>query len=321
MPFHRLNLGCNLNKDAHTASASSVYRRRDRDKDMKSPLFFWILILIVVPLMATTISISCILMLNVANSFPVFVDTAKERFVKEEIIALSKFVGLKANLTASTTERAARDLHVLSRYTNWILFGGLNSTSDSTRFTTGIEACKLYDDLNDCPYVQKTTCDCDWNVKNWSCYSNSEETRYLRQQSFFACQSQDVDSNGDRLTTSFPDVAYSAATTAWWENTTEIPGYEIRNQPSSRNATSFARLQSASAIPVIQVLYNYDSFQDAFIAGVAIGFEADGMFFGYNGCSPPGDPILATWSSTIENGASQLRPELCPLGEYISITG
>ena len=61
-------------------------------------------------------------------------------------------------------------------------------------------------------------------------------------------------------------------------------------------------------------LYNYDTSDDKHF-GMYIGYEADGMLAGYTGC----DYSFTTfpfWMSSESNGASKLRPELCPIGKY-----
>lgn len=41
-----------------------------------------------------------------------------------------------------------------------------------------------------------------------------------------------------------------------------------------------------------------------------------GLFVANTGCENSQHSYAAFWQSTVENGAEQLRPELCPLGKY-----
>ena len=78
---------------------------------------------------------------------------------------------------------------------------------------------------------------------------------------------------------------------------------------------SIVRVKTFSSLSsVIFPLYNYDQSNGKPI-GIYIGFEQDGGLYGYAGCDD-GFSTYAFWQSTEANGASALRPELCPLNKY-----
>jgi hypothetical protein len=264
--------------------------RKDRlnKQRMASPLFFWVVVLIVTPLLITTIAISTILMVNIAQQFPDFIRDAKDEFVKQEKYALRTYVDLRAGLTAATTERAVRDLHVLTQYANWLLFGALNFSDSFTALTSGVEECKTYsDNLTECPYVQDVTCDPD--------------NRYT-QRVFYAGESHDTDVYGNRTETSYPSVSFSPDTTAWWDSISMVPGEE-KGRLAGGYETTYDRLRSASTIPVTQLLHSYEFFGQKTVLGTFVAYEADGLFLGYIGCRQPGHVGYSSWYSNVDNGA------------------
>ena len=125
----------------------------------------------------------------------------------------------------------------------------------------------------------------------------------------------DADTNGNRNSTTFPNHSYSPATTMWWSDIDQLPGSENRGSLASGYETSYDRLRVASSVPLYQVLYNYDEFKSHAL-GVFVGFEADGLFVGYNGCRLTRNAGRSRWVSSESNGAEKLRPELCPKGKY-----
>jgi hypothetical protein len=322
-PLNRANFGHNIIREVFSKAGSRgsdfLKETRNNEGRMTSPLFFWIVVLIVTPLLVTTITISCVLMVNIAQQFPDFVEEVKQEFIQEEIFALKTYVDLRANLTAVTTERSTRDLHVLTRYAGWVLFGGVDRNPETfVEMRTGAEECKVFQDLKQCPYVQEKICDCAWKDVRGNCQNYSLDTRQW-QEAFFVAESHDTDAEGDRNTTSFPDVCYSQETTAWWHDATTVPGFE-KGASASEYQTTFDRLASSSALPIWQLLYNYDVTKSKTVLGGFIAFEDDGLFAGYGGCAFPGDPGYAQWFSNVGNGAAELRPELCPLGMTLEIS-
>ena len=297
--FGRIIIADDETKSTTTRNSDFMHKNNFTDKRMTSPLFFWVVVLIVTPLLVTTVTISTILMVNIARHFPDFIDDAKDVFIREEIFALRTYVDLKASLTASTTMRAVRDLHVLSRYASWLVFGGLNFSDSHTYLTSGVEQCKAYSDqFEECPYFQELSC-------------NLADRRI--QSAFYVGESHDTNVLGNRNITSYPKVSFMPETTAWWYNVTAVPGAE-KGRLAGGYETTFDRLRSASAIPVFQLLYNYEFFGEQTVLGSFVAFEDDGLFVGYLGCEEPGHVSYSSWHSNVDNGAADLRPELCPLG-------
>ena len=93
-----------------------------------------------------------------------------------------------------------------------------------------------------------------------------------------------------------------------------MPGSE-KGAAARGHDTTYDRLRSVSAIPVLQALYNYDTTKDHALASF-VGFEADGTFMGFSGCRVAGHARGAFWVSSESNGGEVVRPELCPLGKH-----
>ena len=176
----------------------------------------------------------------------------------------------------------------------------------------------MYENLSECPYVRDQECYCAFGDTRGQCAEYSIDSRYFQQGTFqpayYSCESHDVEPDGDRYNTSYPSVSYSQSTTAWWDNFSELPGAG-ETTVDSRYETTYDRLRSASGLPVMQLLYNYDVLKKTTVLGVYVAFENDGLMFGYSGCRDPGHPSYAAWNSNVDNGAFALRPELCPLGK------
>ena len=284
---------------------------------LSSPLFQLIVLLIVFPLLLSTVTISVIVTVNVSHQIPAMINDAEQGLLDLQITALSTFARLRAGFTARTTEESIRDLHLLTRYTSWILFGGLTTSDSYPKLLTGTEACKDSTPIEECEYIkQNFVCDCDWNEHPASeCRMYDVDSRYLQLPYFFG-SSQDTWPNGDRNSTSYPDVADAPSTTAWWPNATSVPGSWAQNRSGWFGyATTYNRLRSVAGIPVHQVLYNYDPDKSA-ILNTIVAFEADGLQEGYGGCRTMEHAELSRWQSTIENRASEFRPDLCPLGKF-----
>ena len=124
----------------------------------------------------------------------------------------------------------------------------------------------------------------------------------------------DVDVNGDRYNTSFPDVATSPSSTGWWSDVDQLPGAE-KGSSATGYETTYDRLRVASSVPLYQVLYNYDEFKSHAL-GAFVGFEADGLYVGFDGCRVAKNSARSWWKSSKSNGAERLRPELCPEGKH-----
>ena len=135
-----------------------------------------------------------------------------------------------------------------------------------------------------------------------------------RQILHFSCEFSDRFSNGDRNFTLFPDTSYSAETVVWWDEISKLPGSE-KGALASGYSTTYDRLRVISASPVHQVVYNQD-VSKKYSLFTAVGFESDGLVVTFMGCQTNNLVTFGSWSSTEENKAYEIRPELCPLGKY-----
>jgi hypothetical protein len=252
-------------------------------------------------------------MRTVSVEFDDSLKMAEDHFIEVQKTALGVHSRLRADYVAVLTEKSTNDLHVLTRYSSWLLFGALERSESFTEVTTGIESCKSFDDQTQCPYFQENdVCDCAWNdTRAQTCQMYPGGSRHL-QKPYFTCESLSTQEDGDRNSTGFPRVSTSQLTSAWWGNATTVPGFE-RGAAASGHDSTYDRLRVSSAIPVFQVLYNYDDAKDRVIAQY-VAFEADGLFLGYEGCLNGSSTV--DWFASEENGAARLRPELCPLGKY-----
>jgi hypothetical protein len=291
---------------------------KPQPKGFRSPLFLWTVALIVTPLLLTTITISAVVMNTVSDEFKRSVENAEDYFIDVKLVSLKVHATLRAEFVASLTAVSVRDLYFLTRYYGWLLFGGLRRADSFTELTTGIEECKIYsDDYTKCPFVQENSlCDCAWNDQLFeTCENYPDGSRHLQISSFFNVESNDALPDGDRNVSSFPSLSYSPATTAWWDDATQVPGWE-KGSSAAGYETLYDRLRVSSAMPLYPVLYNYDIQKENYV-GQYVSFEADGLLLGYMGCRYALESVdYSNWQSTESNGAASLRPELCAMGKH-----
>ena len=172
---------------------------------------------------------------------------------------------------------------MLTRFANWLYFGGINISDSFLDIMEGTEDCKTSEDPMNCEYRKDLPCDCAWNdffrrdgVETCNTYLPGE-SRAL-QIPYFASQSQDADESGSRNSTSYPEVAYFPNQTAWWDNIEVLPQI---NSANTRYGSSYNRVQIFSALQAVIIpLYNYDKSNDKPLAAF-IGFDAEGMMAGY----------------------------------------
>jgi len=306
-----INDGCK--SEATTFRASDVLLGRST---LTSPLFVWILALIVMPLLITTVVISTFVTYSISQGLFDVIDEAKMEYIFIETYVLEIHSTLRANYGALAMRHSFRDNYLMTRYLGWLLFGGLERTDSFPDVLRGTDECKVFEEIEDCGRAKEVPCDCSWNDQSSSgletCFNYDNDTRPLQKTEFFGLN-EDIDANGNRKSTSFPNVAYTPETTSWWEDISEMPGSE-KGANASGYETTYDRLRVASAFPFFQTLYNSDPMKASFL-GNTMFFDADGLAVGYNGCGY-GFLHLAYWVSSEGNGASRLNNDLCPIGKY-----
>jgi len=299
---------------AATASSSS------KQPMWKSPLFMWTVILIIIPLLLTTVAIATFVLVNISVKFTDSIDVAEQHFLDVELDVLRIQVDLRAAYMKQITSRSIQDLFVLTRVTSWLLFGALDRTDYYRSMASGIEECREYDNKRQCPYyLENDVCDCSWNVhEDETCTSNTPDIhRYERP--FFVFESHDTLPNGNRTLSSYPDVSFSSGSTAWWDNQTAVPGHEAGISATMTGATydtTYDRFRASAAMALFPALYGYADAQPKDTRGLFLGFEADGGMMGYEGCTTAGHITYSDWRSGRGNNAPELRPELCPDGKF-----
>ena len=287
------------------------------NRNFSSPLFIWIVALIVTPLLVVNVIITAVALKTVSKEFTNSAAQAEAFFLKVQQSKLAAHSRLRADFVSGLTRKATGDLHVLTRYAGWLLFGGVPPSDSYTDLTTGIEECKSYKKASQCPYVKKNfACACAWDdlISHEKCQVYPDGSRKL-QNTYWVCQSQDSDERGDYYKSSYPATAYSPESTAWWDDQETVPGWENASRTEIGYETLFQRLRTASAVPLFETMYNYHAVKDSTI-GNYLSFEADGLFLGYKGCLTALHVELVDFQSTVQNGAARLRPELCPLGKF-----
>ena len=308
-----INYGSNQNSSSTTAT--TYVNSKPSKSGGFSPLFLWTVGLIVTPLIITSAIISAVVMSTVSVSFAEGMNDAKEYFVDFQTNALSVHARLRSDLVSEITSEATHDLHVLTRISEWLLFGAIDRADSFTSMTSAQDQCKTYGNVSECPFViENTNCDCEFNET--ACLQDNWPARASKaQEVYFTCQALGAAADGDRNSSGFPDKMFSIEGNVWWDDQERLPGWE-KGSNASGHDTSYDRMRVISAVPIFQALYNYNP-SDGTKLGTYVMFEADGCYTAYSsGCDRAEGHILgARWNSDEENGAALLRPELCPLGK------
>jgi Mg-chelatase subunit ChlD/HAMP domain-containing protein len=291
----------------------------------RSPLFWWIVFLIVIPLLLTVFAITYIVSTTILRTLPDLVDSAKEKSLLLEKEHVEVVTQTKAQFAGEVLLETVRDLHLYKRFAEWLLLDVIERSDSITLLREGTEECKVFADDLSCPFFldrDRNPCDCEWNdfwsnFEEFQCQEYEENPRDL-QRVFWACQRNDADIlTGDRDSIRRPLVDTSPENTRWWDNLSEVPGAE-KGSNASGYETTYDRVRVLSALSVVGFpIQNYGErpSERTKIIGTFIGLESDGMLTGYAGC----DHFFGRFShfqSTKENGAAAIRGDLCPLGKY-----
>lgn len=315
-----VNLGTNLK--VHTAD---TLLRKDgppqvinHKRLILSPIFWWISVLIAVPLLATMITICVIVTNDITTALPTWLEDVEVASVALESDAIATTAIARAAFSAEVMKQPVRDLYIYARVAGWLLFGGLIRSSSFTEMTTGAYECKDKE-VNTCDYLllddPRTPCSCEWEDSHGiDCRNYVQDPRY-EQRRFHAGLNQDISDEtiGTREKLAF--VKRSPGDTSWWLPGLEgMPGIE-KGSNVSGYSTTYDRVRVLSAMSVIELpLYNYKSGTDKHL-GTYIGLNTDGMMVGWAGC----DYTHANYphfQSTEENRAADIASHLCPLDNY-----
>lgn len=293
----------------------------DRIRVCRSPLFWWVLVSFVMPL---TISYAVIYILGrkqVTNILPTWLAGAENVSMAIQEDTLESAASLRAELIEAFMNGMIRDLHLLTRFAEWLLFDAIHRSTSFTELLQAAEECKNFSYLNEtCPFLRKSNqfpCDCEWNDGHGrSCEEfATTDTRYL-QKRFFAAQAANANPvTGDR---NHSNASKSPEGTVWWNETATLPGAQ-EGEFASGYATSYDRVRVTSVLAAVEFpIYNYAGFlgRSSHNLGTFTAFQADGLMTGYDGCQY-GFAEYAHFQSTTLNQAFEIGgSDLCPLGSY-----
>ncbi|CAB9519606.1 expressed unknown protein [Seminavis robusta] len=293
-----------------------------------SPLYRWILILFVVPMIVTNAIIAITATRRIGVVLPRWIEDVEQaswRIQSESMSVSARFASIYAEAILATP---VRDLFVMNRVAGWIFTDALDLEADGfVEVTSGSEECKEYE--SSCPWnsgdnwFKNAPCDCAWEEPSAEvCYAFDEVTpleqrgtRWM-QKLFYSGKRHDADEmTGTRVASSFPMVDTSAANTSWWDDLAQLPGAH-KGSKSSGYETTYDRVRGLSALSImIFPMYNAKTSLkysgEHYLFGAFLGFEADGMFAGWDGCKHS-SPYYPQFQSTEANQAFRLNASLCP---------
>ena len=222
--------------------------------------------LIASPVLIATIVISAIVLSEISNALPSLIAPLKEEYFDISQSYRSSAAGLLALKASDVTQKAARDIHLLTRFSSWALFGGieLKSSFGSVTMLEGTEECKVAPSVDECEWISGRVCDCAWNDfiargKENACTNYRPAESRALQLLHFGGQRTSTWPDGTRNFTKFPDVAFSPNTTAWWDNITVLPRQASEEFNNTKYGTTYDRVRIVSALSTVFIpLYNYE---------------------------------------------------------------
>ena len=260
---------CNLGTNTKSSSSNNKPSKPSATFDEKtynSPLFHWMAGLIASPVLIATIIISAVVLSEISNALPSLIAPIKEEYFDITQSYRSTAAGLLALKASEVTQRAARDIHVLTRFFSWALFGGiqLKNSFGSVAMLEGAEECKVAPSVDECEWIRGRPCDCAWNDftargEENACTNYRPAESRAQQLLHFAGQRTSTWPDGTRNFTTFPDVASSPNTTAWWDNVTVLPRQASEEFNNTKYGTTYDRVRIVSALSTVFIpLYNYE---------------------------------------------------------------
>ena len=276
-----------------------------------------------VPVFLTNFVIGAIVSKSILVTLPkTWKEIAKQGSNNIERDAMRLMADRKAAIIVNMMKSPVRDIHLVTRMTNWLVFGGIERSNLSTSLSSTSEDCKWFSE-DKCLF--SPSCSCDWDYEKNATASKCDENismvdpRYLQQQWY---EVQKTDSNpvtGNRLSSpSFPISLNSAASTVWWNNISDMPGSEMGFDGASGYKTLYDRTIVSSASSVFNFpLLNYPlgARKARTTFGGYLAFADDGLMVGWSGCNDWHSSV-SSFVSTIENGASLIDKDLCANGKY-----
>ena len=316
----RRHLGPNTQQSPTMSSPDAEKANHGYDgKPIKSPLFHWMIGLIVIPTLVITVVISAVVLWQISDKLPGVVAPSQIEYESLRESYRSVLAKLLATKASAATERAAGDNHLLLRFSGWLLFAGMGMSESFTEVIEGAEECKTASSAATCTWKSNKPCDCAWNDfhvrdQEGTCTTYPPGASRYDQKLYFEAQSQDAEPDGAYRSTTFPSVAYSPNSTAWWDdNITLLPQNPEKKNPNTNYGSTYDRVRIVSALSAVMVpIYNYAKSNDKPL-GLFLSYEADGMIAGYRGCDYSFSEY-AFWKSNTESEI--FRPDLCPKNKY-----
>lgn len=293
---------------------------------LSSPLFWWILGTISLPLLMTMVAISGYLAHDLMQNIPELVREVQDSSIEFEISSLQPLAQARAHFGNLVAAGSFRDLHIFTRAAGWILFGATQKSFSYPAMITGAEQCKHYPfNQKDCPFFNQidTACDCDWPVaslpQSAQCYdykSQGIDSRNL-QRIWWVGSNETYWPNGDVNYTRYPSVATTPNTTSFWAHQLDVAGHESGlNNSASGYYTTYEALRNVAAYSYFLLpLQNYQESVSGNTVGFYTSMDRKGILAGFTGCDHS-HANYAWFHSDDRSGAYLFDPVMCPKGKY-----
>ena len=225
--YPRRNLGLNCSVDDATKVTEAPTKEFARGNGvLRSRLFWWIVLAMVVPILATMVGVSVYVASEIKSELPTWLQDVKTASVALEQDAVVTTAKLRAQYAKEIMAQPIRDLHLYTRTASWLYLGALKRTAAFTEMKSGTDSCKTYKE-GTCPFVKAAPCNCDWfdssDPQQKVCTRGRDPGR-AAQTVTWSLQADDADPATGARTKATRRGGRTAASTSWVQNLSTVPG-------------------------------------------------------------------------------------------------
>jgi hypothetical protein len=283
-----------------------------------SSLYWWILGLVVLPLLVIIGTIVAVTYSTIVTRIPAWMHDLEQASFEVELQSLVSYAQVSALGARSNMRSPTRDVYFVGRVAGWLASGGVDASVGLTEIQEQTSGCQF--DLSEESCVVRndaeSKCSCYWedSVDDHPCSETVSNVNNTKSTLYWMAQSRDANpETGSRVeASSYPEHDWAPNATSWWNDTQTVPGVELGDSRIGVS-TTYDRIQVSSAVGVVEFpVLNYRTAlgQNSVNLATYIAFEDDGLMSGLAGCGHPNAYGAYFQSST------EYVSQICPEGKF-----
>jgi HAMP domain-containing protein len=285
-----------------------------------SSLYWWILGLVVLPLLVIIGTIVAVTYSTIVTRIPAWMHDLEQASFEVELQSLVSYAQVSALGARSNMRSPARDVYFVGRVAGWLAAGGVETSvglteiqeqTSSCQFDLSEESCVVRNDAE-----SSSKCPCYWedSLDDHPCSETVANVNSTRSTLYWMSQSRDANpETGSRVEpSSYPEYDWAPNATGWWNDTQTVPGVELGDSRIGVS-TTYDRIQVSSAVGVVEFpVLNYRTAlgQNSVNLATYIAFEDDGLMSGLAGCGHPN-----AFGAYFQSSAEYVS-QICPEGKF-----